>query len=82
MPFKWQKRLISKVTGFNQSALDQMARQCFSNVSFEVDDDEGLDIVDEFYSDNSIHEQHQQTHELSHVQDIQKGLQQSVKALN
>ncbi|ESK53531.1 hypothetical protein F990_03311, partial [Acinetobacter tjernbergiae DSM 14971 = CIP 107465] len=27
-------------------------------------------------------EQSQQTHELSHVQDIQKGLQQSVQALN
>lgn len=34
--------------------------------------EEGLDIVEEFYSDESILEQHQQTHDLIHVQDIQR----------
>jgi hypothetical protein len=37
----------------------------------------GLDIVEEFYTDESKSEQHQQTDDLTHVQDIQKGLQQS-----
>ncbi|EXB30049.1 hypothetical protein J518_2915 [Acinetobacter baumannii 1419130] len=41
-----------------------------------------MDIVEEFYSDESKLEQHQQTNDLSHVEDIQKGLQRSVQALN
>ena len=58
-----------------------MARQGYSNVSFEVGGEEGLDIVEEFYSDEAKSEQ-QQTHNLNHVQEIQKGLQQSVGAVN
>ncbi|KXZ64821.1 hypothetical protein AVENLUH7437_01787 [Acinetobacter venetianus] len=54
-----------------------MARQGYGTASFEVVGEEGLDIVEEFYSD----EFNQQTHNLNHVQDIQKGLQQSVQAL-
>ena len=72
----------SKLCGFNQEALDHVARQGYGNASFEVGDDEGLDIVEEFYSDESKPQQHQQSHDLTHVQDIQKGLQQSVQALN
>ena len=72
----------SKLCGFNQAALDHVARQGYGNASFEVGDDEGLDIVEEFYSDESKPQQHQQSHDLTHVQDIQKGLQQSVQALN
>ncbi|ENX04136.1 hypothetical protein F900_00475 [Acinetobacter modestus] len=71
----------SKATGFYQEALDHVARQGYGNARFEVGNEEGLDIVDEFYSDESKTE-HQQTHDLTHVQDIQKGLQQSVQALN
>ena len=45
--------------------------------------DEGLDIVEEFYSDESAkHEQHYQAQDMVDVQDIKKGLQQSVQALN
>jgi len=44
--------------------------------------DEGLDIVEEFYTDESRSELHQQAPDLPHVQDIQKGLQQSVRAVN
>ena len=40
----------SKQTGFNQEALDQMARQGFANAKFEMDIEEGLDMVEEFYS--------------------------------
>ncbi|KAF1020141.1 MAG: hypothetical protein GAK29_03720 [Acinetobacter bereziniae] len=36
----------SKASGFNQHALDQMARQCFSNARFEVNSEEGLDLVE------------------------------------
>ncbi len=41
----------SKVAGFYQEALDFVARQGYGNASFEVGGDEGLDIVEEFYSD-------------------------------
>lgn len=46
-----------------------------------------MDIVEEFYTDEtntqtSAPSKHQQEHDLTHVQDIQKGLQQSVQALN
>ncbi len=72
----------SKAAGFYQEALDHVARQGYGNASFEVGGDDGLDIVEEFYTDESKPEQSQQTHDLTHVQDIQKGLQQSVQALN
>ena len=72
----------SKAAGFYQEALDHVARQGYGNASFEVGGEEGLDIVEEFYADEPKLEQHQQTHDLTHVQDIQKGLQQSVQALN
>ncbi len=53
------------------------------NASFEVGGEEGLDIVEEFYSDESKPQQQSESaHDLNHVQDIQKGLQQSVQALN
>ena len=72
----------SKVVGFYQETLDHVARQGFANAQCEVNAEETLDLVEEFYMDKSKLEQHQQTHDLSHVQDIQKGLQQSVQALN
>ncbi|EOR05471.1 hydrolase or metal-binding protein [Acinetobacter sp. ANC 3926] len=72
----------SKAAGFYQEALDHVARQGYSNTIFEVGGEEGLDIVEEFYNEASKPEQHQQTQSLDHVQDIQKGLQQSVQALN
>lgn len=74
--------LQSKQSGFNQTALDQMALQGYSNARFEVNSEEGVDLVEEFYMDELKSEQHQQTNDLSLVQDIQKGLQQSVQALN
>ncbi|QHI11069.1 recombination directionality factor [Acinetobacter haemolyticus] len=41
----------SKASGFNQQALDQMARQGYGNARFEVNSEEGLDLVEEFYTD-------------------------------
>ena len=72
----------SKQAGFNQTALDQTARQGFANAQFEVNAEEGVDLVEEFYTEEAKSEQHQQIHDLTHVQDIQKVLQQSVQALN
>lgn len=72
----------SKAAGFYQGTLDHVARQDYGNASFEVGGDEGLDIVEELYTDEHKSEQHQQTYDLTHVQDIHKGLQQSVQALN
>lgn len=68
----------SKAAGFYQEALDHVARQGYCNASFEVGGEERLDIVEEFYNDES----ELQPHNFTHVQDIQKGLQQSVQALN
>ncbi len=71
----------SKVAGFYQEALDHVARQGYGNASFEVGAEESLDIIEELYSDECKPDQGE-THDLAHVQEIQKGLQQSVQALN
>lgn len=41
----------SKAAGFNQKGLDQIARQGFANAQFEMNAEEGLDFVEEFYMD-------------------------------
>ena len=46
----------SKQAGFNQEALDQMARQGFANAKFEMDLEEGLDVVEEFYQGEGSHQ--------------------------
>ncbi|HFD2140899.1 TPA: hydrolase or metal-binding protein [Acinetobacter baumannii] len=72
----------SKQSGFYQDALDQVARQGYANAKFEVDGEEGLDVVDEFY--NSDEQAHQPQTEVVHadVRTLQKGLAQSVRAVN
>ncbi|PVZ86908.1 hydrolase or metal-binding protein [Serratia sp. S1B] len=73
----------SKAIGFNQMALDQMARQGFANARFEVDAEEGVDIVGEFFNeDMNLQQWNEQAHDLTHVQEIQQGLQRSVRAVN
>ena len=53
----------SKAAGFYQEALDFVARQGYGNASFEVGGVEGLDIVEEFYLDESTKtEPRQKTH--------------------
>ena len=73
-----------KAAGFSQEALDLTAQQGFANARFETDMEDGLDVVQEFYSDQSQNQtqQHQQTHDLNQVQELQQGLQQSVRAVN
>jgi hypothetical protein len=87
----------SKTSGFNQQALDQMARQGYGNARFEVNSEEGLDLVEEFYSDENDEAEHSPQHiqtdskvwtkakaklnqSEGFVQDMQKGLQGSVRA--
>ncbi|WP_224965189.1 recombination directionality factor [Acinetobacter guillouiae] len=83
----------SKATGFNQTALDQMARQGYGNARFEVNSEEGLDLVEEFYADEVVESEQVQPEakakakpkfnkEDGFVQDIQKKLQLSVQASN
>jgi hypothetical protein len=83
----------SKTAGFNQSALDQVALQGYVNAQFEVNAEEGLDLVEEFYMDEAVESEQVQPesktkvkHKLhqadSFVQEIQQGLQQNVRAVN
>lgn len=86
----------SKQSGFNQNALDQMARQGFANAQFEVNGEEGLDLVEEFYTEENQEADFEQVQSettrskaktKSHqseggVENIQKGLQGSVRAVN
>jgi len=86
--------LINKARlGFNQKALDQTARQGFANAQFEVNSKEGLDLVEEFYTDEYSESEQTQSDSKTKVraksnqgegfvQDIQQGLQRSVQALN
>ncbi|MGN5764621.1 hydrolase or metal-binding protein [Acinetobacter calcoaceticus] len=85
--------LQSKQDGFNQQALDQIARQGFANAGFEVNSEEGLDLVEEFYMDEATEVEQVQCetktkakYKLNQtdgfVQDIQQGLQKSVRAVN
>lgn len=83
----------SKAAGFNQSALDQMARRGFANAQFEMGIEEGVNVMEEFYAnENSEVEQVQPesraktkpkfNQDDGFVQDIQQGLQGSVRVVN
>ncbi len=77
----------SKAAGFYQEALDHVARHGYGNASFEVGGDEGLDIVEEFYSDqqNSVEVQPDSASVHQGMDDatgIKQGLRQSVRAVN
>ena len=72
----------SKQAGFYQEALDQVARQGYSNAKFEMEGEEGLEVVDEFYHSDE-QEQPSQTDALNaNVASLQKGLSQSVRVVN
>ncbi|WP_180160490.1 hydrolase or metal-binding protein [Acinetobacter sp. YH12054] len=68
----------SKLAGFYQEALDHIARQGFANAQFEMDGEEGLEVVEEFYSD----EQQQPKSNETNAFDIQQELKGAVTALN
>ena len=69
-------------TGFSQKGLDQVAREGFANGQFEIDVEEGPEVVEEFYVEDSQQQDQQQVHDLSNVQEIHQGLKQSVRAVN
>ncbi|EET81949.1 MULTISPECIES: hypothetical protein [Acinetobacter] len=68
----------SKQAGFYQEALDFIARKGFGNGRMEVDIEEGLDVVEEFYQPV----EGQQIEEAQTEFNIQQGLKGSVTALN
>ncbi|MFP5085798.1 hydrolase or metal-binding protein [Acinetobacter pittii] len=72
----------SKQSGFYQEALDQVARQGYANAKFEGEGEEGLDVVDEFYNSDEQSNQNQAETLNSNVASLQKGLAQSVRAVN
>ncbi|MDV2488220.1 recombination directionality factor [Acinetobacter johnsonii] len=67
----------SKLAGFNQHALDQIALQGYGNSQFEVDSEDGMNVVEEFYQGED-----DQRKDEDKVFNIQQGLQGSVTALN
>lgn len=68
----------SKQAGFYQEAVDFTARKGFGNGRMDVDMEEGLDVVEEFYQPV----EGQQIEETQTAFDIQQGLKGSVTALN
>ena len=72
----------SKLCGFNQHALDRAALQGYGNARFEVDGEEGEVIVEEFYTASNQQQDQKQVQDLTQVQDVQNGLQQSVSTVS
>ena len=68
----------SKEAGFYQEAVDFVARKGFANARFEMDVEEGLDVVEEFYQPV----EDKQTEEAETTFNLQQGLKGSVTALN
>ena len=68
----------SKQAGFYQEALDFIARKGFGNGRMDVDMEEGLDVIEEFYQPV----EGQQIEETQPEFNIQQGLKGSVTALN
>ena len=73
----------SKEAGFYQEALDFTARKGFGNGRMDVDMEDGLEVLEEYYPE---HEQNrgveQQASPEGFMQDIQQGLQRSVRPVN
>ena len=72
-----------KKLGVFIESLDFTARKGFANARFETDIEEGLDVLEEYYPEQEQNRAvEQQTSPDGFVQDIQQGLQQSVRAVN
>ncbi|MEG6544905.1 hydrolase or metal-binding protein [Acinetobacter bereziniae] len=88
----------SKDAGFYQEALDFIAKAGFNNAVFELQEDDGLQITEEFYPEmdervehphvdgqqqQNTKTQHSSEHtELNPVMQLSQGLRQSVKVVN
>lgn len=72
--------------GFQQESLDQVARQGYANAVFDRDEGEdGMQVVEEFYPDDDVNSEQilpKSNQGDSFVQNIQQGLQRSVRAVN
>ncbi|BBL22483.1 hypothetical protein F939_02877 [Acinetobacter radioresistens DSM 6976 = NBRC 102413 = CIP 103788] len=81
----------SKAAGFYQESLDFTARKGFENARFEVNSEEGMDVLEEFYAEDESEQPKTEpktnakpkfNQREGFVQDIQQGLQQSVRIVN
>jgi len=73
----------SKQVGFYQEAVDFVAKQGFANAQFEIDGEEGIEIMDEYYpEEEQTLKMKQKCSPEEFVQDIQQDLKQSVKVVN
>ncbi|WP_180048447.1 MULTISPECIES: hydrolase or metal-binding protein [unclassified Acinetobacter] len=73
----------SKAAGFYQEALDFIARKGFENARFELNSEEGIDVLEEYYSETQL-DQHSEPSgtELNFIESIQTGLKKSVQSVN
>ena len=69
--------------GSFKESLAFTARKVFANARFETDIEEGLEVLEEYYPEQEQNRavEQQASHE-GFVQDIQQGLQQSVRPVN
>ncbi|WP_374253409.1 hydrolase or metal-binding protein [Acinetobacter brisouii] len=76
----------AQACGFQQKLLDQVARQGYANAVFDRDEaEDGMQVVDEFYPDGTVISEQvppKSNQGDGFVQDIQQGLQRSVRAVN
>ncbi|WP_445345267.1 recombination directionality factor [Acinetobacter bohemicus] len=80
----------SKEAGFYQEAVDFVARQGFANAQFEMNGEEGVEIVEEFYTDQqNVADTQSNSTQLKQVNQamkdavsIKQGLSQSVQVVN
>lgn len=70
-------------SGFNQQALEEVAKLGYANSAFEMDADDGMSIVEEFYNDNGD-DMSRPNQELppEQWQSIEQGLRQSVRKVS
>ena len=72
-----------KKLGVFIESLDFTARKGFANARFETDIEEGLDVLEEYYPEQEQNRTvEQQASPEGFVQDIQQGLQRSVRPVN
>ncbi|WP_180132066.1 MULTISPECIES: hydrolase or metal-binding protein [unclassified Acinetobacter] len=83
-----------KQSGFNQEALDQIAKQGYGNARFGVNTEEGGDLIEEFFYTEEVIESEEVQPELNNIakprfsqgqgsiQKMQQSLQESVRAVN
>lgn len=74
----------AQACGFQQEALDQAARQGYANALFDRDEgDDGMQIVEEFYPELSLETSSADpSQNITELQQIQQGLQHSVRVVN